>query len=230
MTLVDHEIIAAMRHGAILIEPFNQAQLQPNSYDVKLGRWYWPLKIGAPSFSVQPHSGVYQLDRAMFANKPIDATDRGGVINLAPFQRVLCHTEERIGGTVSRKIWRKKQRRWMQYAVTTKMHAKSTVGRYGVTVCLCAGLGDVGYCDVWTMEMINLNPFYVEIPIGQCIAQIEFTKVSIPRHQYGEQAGRYASAGEPNRNWEPSAMLPRRPIIKNKLAAKQTANTVEVKS
>ena len=42
-----------------------------------------------------------------------------------------------------------------QTSVIPEMKAKSTFGRQGLTVALCAGLGDVGYCSKWALEFVS---------------------------------------------------------------------------
>ena len=35
------------------------------------------------------------------------------------------------------------------------MQARSSLGRSYIEVCKCAGMGDVGFCNRWTMEITN---------------------------------------------------------------------------
>ena len=86
--------------------------------------------------------------------------------------------------------------------MTSEMRAKSTTGRYSLSVCKCAGLGDVGYVSRWTMEITNHSDYHpVVIDIGEPIAQILFHEVEGVIEHYN---GRYGQ-GE----WSPEDMLPK---------------------
>lgn len=200
MTMVDWEIEAAMNDGAIVIEPYNKNQLQAVSYDVRIGHFYWRCKDYDER---ETRKGMRDLTPDLFEASPVDARRHGNKIVLRPYERVLAHTIESIGGTISTDG---------EYAVTTKISAKSTTGRYGITVCLCAGYGDPGYCRRWTLEVFNNNNVSIAIDVGEMIAQIEFVRVKVPRTLYGAKDGRYAKAGviDTDENYDPRSMLPRR--------------------
>src|SRR5205823_5202174 len=83
------------------------------------------------------------------------------IIILEPGETILGHTIEFIGGNDNR--------------ITTKMHARSSLGRSYIEVCKCAGMGDIGFCNRWTMEITN-NSRSQRIPlvVGMRIAQLSF--------------------------------------------------------
>ena len=79
---------------------------------------------------------------------------------LLPGETILAHTNEFIGG---------------RDCVTTKMKARSSMGRYFIEVCKCAGWGDVGYINRWTMEITNNSKNYIiPLVVGRRIAQMIF--------------------------------------------------------
>jgi hypothetical protein len=58
------------------------------------------------------------------------------------------------------------------------MKARSTWGRNFITVCKCAGWGDVGYVNRWTMEIANSSRNkHIPLVVGRRIAQIVFFEV-----------------------------------------------------
>jgi dCTP deaminase len=63
-------------------------------------------------------------------------------------------------------------------AVTTAMHATSTAARIGLTVCACAGWGDVGFQLPWVIELQNMSPRAMWIPVGAVLAQVSFHRVT----------------------------------------------------
>jgi len=85
---------------------------------------------------------------------------------------------------------------------TTSMRARSSIGRSCMSVCRCAGVGDVGYIARWTMEITNHSHATIELPVGLRVAQILFYEVGETDKHY---SGKYGQSSE----WSPYDMLPR---------------------
>lgn len=187
--LVDHEIRDAAFRSDITIDPFNEAQLNSNSYDVQLGDWFClqqDIEQKLKSLPVQLTSGTtFILGSSPSSIMWSEPVQKSRYI-IRPGETILAHTKEIIGGLIE---------------ITTEMRAKSTVGRSGIEVCKCAGLGDVGFISRWTMEITNNSLMPVLLTPGIRIAQIIFFKTRIPTKPY---AGRYGQ-GE----WVPEDMLPK---------------------
>ena len=132
MLLSDKRIIEEIDAGNIVIEPFDQRQLGTNSYDCRLGHWY---------FQPTKYSEIVDFtneDQALaFWGEPRRADSE---IVVKPQTTILAHTEEIVGA---------------RNGITTTMHARSSIGRSSLSVCKCAGVGDVGYVSRWTMEISN---------------------------------------------------------------------------
>src|SRR3989338_4677557 len=128
--------------------------------------------------------------------KNIKPEDR--VIILGPGETILAHTEEFIGG---------------RNCVTTEMRARSSMGRIGITVCKCAGWGDLGFCNRWTMEMSNhLKDTPVVLIVGMRVAQIPFYQVDTLDVSYATTGGSYQVTDDLEammKNWTPLLMLPK---------------------
>ena len=122
------------------------------------------------------------------------------IVILRPGERILGHTNEFIG---------------IKPPGTTSMQSRSTTGRFGVAACFCAGWGDPGYINRWTMEINNLNEHeYVPIPVGYRIAQIVFSMTGPVDIEYAKATGKYQTTSsddlaEIKRLWTPEQMLPR---------------------
>jgi len=126
-------------------------------------------------------------------------------IILEPNESILAHTEEFIGGT---------------NRIKGDMACRSSYGRIGIAVCMCAGLGDVGYYDRWTFEIKNKNELNTLVLfVGEPIAQIYFYKFDSPVHGNYSDKGHYQNIKyhggniiDVNRllfNWKPENMLPK---------------------
>jgi dCTP deaminase len=214
MALSDKKIIEERKNGSIIIEPFRKENLSTSSYDVTLGEWYFRER--KPAY----HRNIYNLydkahtdavwgtqaHRAEKAKEVLGHTisDYVGIgpndriIMLEPGETILAHTEEFIGG---------------KNHITTMMKARSTLGRNFIEVCKCAGWGDVGYINRWTMEITNNSRHYtIPLVTGRRIAQMVFFETGpILEKDYTEK-GKYqtnATLVELKKTWVPTMMLPK---------------------
>lgn len=177
--LSDKEILFEKRKGSIVIEPFDQRQLSSNSYDVRLGEY---IAKGNSNLKLIDIFNKEDIITYWIVQKVKD------IITLFPNETILAHTQEIIGGKNN---------------IATKMNARSSIGRCGVSVCKCAGFGDVGYINRWTMEITNHLNIGVSLRVGMRIAQISFFRVGEVIEQY---AGKYQRN---NKEWKPEDMLPK---------------------
>src|SRR5260221_14631163 len=70
------------------------------------------------------------------------------------------------------------------------MYSRSTVARSGLSVCRCAGVGDVGYISRWTMEISNHTQTTIWVPVGFRICQLTFEYVGETLKEYHGKYGR----------------------------------------
>lgn len=180
MLLSDKRIMEEMERGNIIIEPFESRQLGTNSYDVRLGPYYY-----VPNHNMVTVNFTDEGDAVQYWLGPHYAEK--GYIEIRPGDTILAHTEEVVGG---------------RNGFTTSMRARSSIGRSCLSVCKCAGVGDVGYISRWTMEITNHSHAMVILPVGLRVAQILFDEVGETLREY---KGKYGSWHE----WSPRDMLPK---------------------
>jgi dCTP deaminase len=216
-TLNNLTIKQYMANGEIIIEPFNPNQLNTSSYDVTLGEYYYRPQLPQVDNMIC-NENIYDIwskesvdkvwgdvkcaqtleENGYDANKfNIGSTDK--VIFIKPGETILAHTNEFIGGVNT---------------VTTMMKARSSMGRSFITVCSCAGWGDVGYFTRWTMEIKNNSQYYtIPLVVNKPIAQIIFFETGeVEVGSSYNQTGHYqteSSLSELIKNWNPSSMLPK---------------------
>lgn len=226
MLLSNTAIRRHLQLGNIVIDPFVEENLGTVSYDVCLGPWYYrercPAGRGGSSSSPQ-HRRIYNFydgahvervwgsapsyaiparDFARQANITLEgiAPDEL-VIPIDPGETILCHTEEFIGGRGG--------------IITTMMKARSSMGRNFIEICKCAGWGDVGYTNRWTMEVTNNSRWHtIPLVVGRRVAQIVFFEVEpIENHDLDyTRTGKYQSCvdiEELRQIWVPQQMLPK---------------------
>ncbi len=214
MALSDRKILEAMKEGSIVIEPFNKSNLATSSYDVTLGEFFF-AEQNPPHFEnlyniydkkhtdqvwgTKPHRA--KSAKEVLKNYRFDYTGirpEEKIILLAPGETILGHTNEFIGG---------------REHITTMMKARSSLGRSFIEVCKCAGWGDVGYINRWTMEITNNSThYYIPLVVGRRIAQIIFFETGpILKSDYAH-SGKYQtsdSVAKLKKDWKPEMMLPR---------------------
>jgi dCTP deaminase len=216
--LSDKAIVREREAGNILIDPFNMDNLGTGSYDVTLGMFYYRENREANGLSFyNPYSksdvarvwgGQDDYEEAIKVsewrkqnrNFPLEnITDDDYIIVLDPGETILAHTNEFIGGTDN--------------TIDTMMKARSSTGRNFIEVCKCAGLGDIGYCNRWTMEITNNSSKYqIPLVVGRRVAQILFFKTEGTLKGVYSDSGKYQETSNIQKmmkDWHPSMMLPR---------------------
>ena len=209
-----------MRHRAqerIFILPFHERNLGTSQYDVRLGSFYFRESMnggGSRIFNIYSKADVDRVwgndwhmaeKHAAWAEREnrgqllegINGDER--IVVLEPGETVLAHTLEFIGGNDNR--------------ITTKMQARSSLGRSYIEVCKCAGMGDIGFCNRWTMEITN-NSRSQRIPlaVGMRIAQLVFFETEGVSGQTYRAGGKYqtdSSLADMVKNWHPEMMKPK---------------------
>lgn len=186
MLLSRNEIRMARKNGTIVIDPFREAQLNTASYDVTLGKWVarYNQNLGGLAVNVcEDPAKMYQI------------YEYPDGFELKPGERVLAHTNEIVGG-----------RQRGGFACTTALQATSTAARIGLSVCQCAGWGDIGFVNRWTLELQNHSPRKLRLPVGMVLGQIVFYDVEPVSGKTYDQEGRYQHEGD---LWVPEMMLPK---------------------
>ncbi|MEX0919189.1 MAG: deoxycytidine triphosphate deaminase [Parcubacteria group bacterium] len=214
MALSDRKILEEMKKGDIVIEPFDKKNLATSSYDVTLGEYYFreqPTKYDHNIYNIWSKSHTDHVwgtkpEKAKKAKEVfkkynlrwegIKPDDK--VILIQPGETILGHTNEFIGG---------------RNHITTMMKARSSMGRNFVEVCKCAGWGDVGFFNRWTMEITNISRHYaIPLVVGRRVAQIIFLETGpIIKSDYAD-TGKYQSSKnikEMQKSWKPESMLPK---------------------
>lgn len=125
--------------GDIIIEPFNEGQLNPNSYNVRLHKEL--LVYGTLGLDMKRENPTSRLS----------IPDEGLV--LQPGRIYLGRTEEY---TVTDNL-------------VPMLEGRSSIGRLGLSIHSAAGFGDIGFRGHWTMILTCVQPtrIYAGVQIGQ---------------------------------------------------------------
>lgn len=136
--ILSGEEIARRLGGDIGIEPYNPAQLNPNSYNLTL------------------HHELMVYEEVVLDMKKLNRVQRleipdGGLV-LEPRQLYLARTIERTE----------------THNLVPMIEGRSSIGRLGLFVHVTAGFGDVGFKGFWTLEMFAVQPVRIYAGVSIC--------------------------------------------------------------
>jgi len=215
MLLGKPEILRRLAIGDIVIEDFKMPNLGTAQYDVTLGEHFYREReyCTARPRPYNPYSEKHVRNKWIY-DQPIsfdDYVERYGeepehihpherLILLRPGEIILGHTEEFIGGRSN--------------DITTMMKARSSLGRNCVEIARCAGMGDVGYFNRWTLEICNTSRVdTIVLPVGRRVGQLLFFRVDpVDEKDMYNKAGKYqasASVAEVKESWTHDSLLPK---------------------
>jgi len=205
MILTNSALRKAIREGSIIQKPKDFDLVSVNSIDVAVGSEGWVMgahhdtfthsdvakrMLNAHTAAVRnlykgpdtsdatalrariPRSTVGALKKDVPGwEAPEDVADDTEVLLLTAGKSYLLSTLHDIGSAPQ--PWRGPE----EQVLIPIMKAKSTAGRLGLTVSLCAGVGDYGYHSRWALECRVADteiPTLVPLIVGTVIAQVMF--------------------------------------------------------
>lgn len=163
MLLSDRDITAQIDAGAISIDPFDQAMVQPSSVDVRLDRYFRLFDNHKYPF-IDPAEEQPELTRFV----EVDADE---AFVLHPGEFVLASTYELVT---------------LPDDVAARVEGKSSLGRLGLLTHATAGFVDPGFSGHVTLELSNVATLPIKLWPGMKIGQLCFFQLSSPaEHPYG---------------------------------------------
>lgn len=162
--LNDHQIKNYAERNE-LISPFTVDQLQPHSYDCRLGD-----KILEPRCTRIDQSGMEPpVYTKVWEEKPTDE------VQMYKCDFMLGTTQEYFK---------------LPNNIVGFVHGKSTIGRNGLQI-ECAGLIDAGFEGQITLELFSMMPWPIQLKTGMPICQITFFLENDPRLKDYRKIGHY---------------------------------------
>lgn len=180
MYLSDNEIDIAICEGRLVIDPFTEGSINPNSIDLRLGSTYTIPRKGA-YFRIDDPNG--------WRNTPGLVQYHEEYI-LEPGAFVLGTTEELVefvwGDTlhISRDTTGIPKGENGDYDLWGQVHGKSTFGRLGLMVHVTAGIIDTGFRGRITLELKNVGTHPLTLVSGVPICQLTVAKCGRVRKPY----------------------------------------------
>ena len=169
MLLSDRDIRAEIDSGRVVIDPYDEAMVQPSSVDVRIDR-YFRLFDNHKYSVIDPSAEQPELTRLVEV-EPDDA------FVLHPGEFVLASTYEVVT---------------LPNDVAARLEGKSSLGRLGLLTHSTAGFIDPGFSGHVTLELSNVATLPIKIWAGMKIGQLCFFQLSsAAEHAYGSD--RYGS-------------------------------------
>jgi dCTP deaminase len=137
MVLSGHEIKRQLGTN-ILIDPFDESRLNPNSYNLTL------------------HDELMVYEELVLEMRRPNRVRR---LEIPPQGLVLQPNQLYLGRTVERTE---------THNLVPMIEGRSSVGRLGLFVHVTAGFGDVGFCGYWTLEMFAVQPVRIYAGVAIC--------------------------------------------------------------
>ncbi len=137
MVLSGHEIRRQLGEN-IVIDPFDDARLNPNSYNLTL------------------HDELMVYEEVVLDMRRANRVRRLAI----PSDGMVLHPNLLyLGRTVERTETRN---------LVPMIEGHSSIGRLGLFVHVTAGFGDVGFCGYWTLEMFAVQPVRIYAGVAIC--------------------------------------------------------------
>ena len=138
MILSGHQIRDQLGRD-IVIDPFDESRLNPNSYNLTL------------------HHELMIYEEVVLDMRKANRVRR---LTIPPEGLVLNPNQLYLGRTAERTE---------THGYVPMIEGRSSVGRLGLFVHVTAGFGDVGFCGYWTLEMFAIHSvrIYAGVPICQ---------------------------------------------------------------
>ncbi|HZO96531.1 MAG TPA: dCTP deaminase [Gaiellaceae bacterium] len=156
MVLSDRTIARLLAEGRILIDPYDEALLQPSSVDVRVDRFFRVFRNNRyPYIDVkEPQEELTEL---------VEVTDEPFILH--PGEFVLGSTLERVR---------------LPGDLVARLEGKSSLGRLGLLIHSTAGFIDPGFDGHVTLELSNVANLPITIYPGMKIGQVSFMELSEP--------------------------------------------------
>lgn len=153
--LTGKAIEEAISRGEIEITPYDPGQINPNSYNLKL---HSQLKVYKHSQMVLPNKYINSNNEGSYNHiiqtpLKMDEDNPTEVIDIPEEGYILLPNTLYLGRTVEKTS--------SDYYIPM-INGRSSGGRLGISIHVCAGFGDIGFSGTWTLEITVVEPVLVK--------------------------------------------------------------------
>lgn len=174
MILSDRTIRQEIAAGHIVIEPFDEACIQPSSIDLHVDREF----------------RVFQNNRYPFIDVKNEQPDLTELVEVKGGEPFILHPGEFVLGSTLERVA-------LPDDLVARLEGKSSLGRLGLLIHSTAGYVDPGWDGYLTLELSNVANLPITIYPGMKIGQISFFQLSTPADvPYGSKSTRSKYQGQ----------------------------------
>ena len=180
MLLSDRDIKAELASGRVVLEPRDDAMIQPSSVDVRLDRWF----------------RVFENHRYPFIDPAAEQPDLTRLLEPVGDEPFVLHPGEFVLGSTLEVVT-------LPDDIAGRLEGKSSLGRLGLLTHSTAGFIDPGFSGHVTLELSNVANLPILLYPGMKIGQLcLFRLSSAAEHPYGSST--YGSRYQGQRGPTPS--------------------------
>ena len=160
MILSDRTIREQLAAGRLVIDPFDDALVQPSSVDVRVDREF----------------RVFHNNRQPYIDVRRPSEDLTDLVEIGHDEPFILHPGEFVlGSTVERVA--------IPDDLVARLEGKSSLGRLGLLIHSTAGYIDPGWDGHITLELSNVARLPITIYAGMKIGQLSFQQLTTPVDQ-----------------------------------------------
>lgn len=180
MLLSDRDIKAEIASGRVVLEPYDEAMVQPSSIDVRIDRYF----------------RVFENHRYPHIDPAEEQPELTRVVEPLPNEPFILHPGEFALASTYEVVT-------LPDDVAARLEGKSSLGRLGLLTHSTAGFIDPGFSGHVTLELSNVATLPIKLWPGMKIGQLCFIRLSSPaEHPYGSSL--YGSRYQGQRGPTPS--------------------------
>ncbi len=180
MLLSDRDIRQEVLNSRVVLDPWDEAMVQPSSVDVRLDRFF----------------RLFDNHKYPHINPAEDQPDLTRLVEVSAHDAFVLHPGEFVLGSTYETVT-------LPDDIAARLEGKSSLGRLGLLTHSTAGFIDPGFSGHVTLELSNVATLPITLWPGMKIGQLCFFRLSSPsEHPYG--SSHYGSRYQGQRGPTPS--------------------------
>ena len=166
MILSDRTLREEIAAGRIVLDPFEPANVQPSSIDLRVDRYF----------------RVFRNHTSRVIDVKLNQEDLTELVEIADDDCFILHPGEFVLGSTAERVS-------VPDDLVARIEGKSSLGRLGLLIHSTAGFIDPGFDGHITLELANVANLPITIYPGMKIGQVSFLRMTTSAdHPYGSSA------------------------------------------
>jgi dCTP deaminase len=163
--LSDRDLRSEIEAGRLVVDPYDEAMVQPSSVDVRLDRFF----------------RVFENHRYPHIDPAEQQDELTRMVEVAVDEPFILHPGEFVLGSTYEVIG-------LADDLAARLEGKSSLGRLGLLTHSTAGFIDPGFCGHVTLELSNVATLPIKLWPGMKIGQVCVLRLTSPaQHPYGSE-------------------------------------------